>query len=213
MSTRDEEKQKTHTKHTILHTNAETKRHPSPLTNMKPRKCIHDTKEAVHTRKIVRWAQFACIISIGSWLVLVSIIFYLAGIPPSEITASSNPNYTRVSETSKTVANAAAMFQVCAILLRTIHHLNSSSSKWMVRFGSSPYHLTVVIMLISALTNFQLANFPTPTYRDMISGMTVYPIRWAEWTILGGSLTFMTESLDAKYYTMPLLMAATQTAR
>jgi MFS family permease len=82
----------------------------------------------------------------------------------------------------------------------------------MVRFGSSPYHLTVVIMLISALTNFQLANFPTPTYRDMISGMTVYPIRWAEWTILGGSLTFMTESLDAKYHTMPLLMAASQTA-
>jgi len=179
---------------------------PNQKSLLRSQLSVHDTKEAVHTQKIVVWTQYAWTISAFAWLVIISAIFYLSG-PMSD----DNPSYARVSARSSTIANYCGSFQLVAIALRTIHHINTSKDRWMIRFGSSPFHMTIIVMLISALTNFLLANYPTPVLHDQISGMTVYALRWAEWIVLGGTLTFQVEVLDAKFWKVPTLMALSQT--
>ena len=52
------------------------------------------------------------------------------------------------------------------------------------RFGNGVFKQVIVVMSISAATNLLLANTLTPVFRDEITGMSVYPLRWIEWTVL-----------------------------
>lgn len=135
-------------------------------------------KEAEHTNKIIQWSNVVALLSVAVWLVLVSIIFYLSG-PMTE----DNPNYQRLSTRSCSVSNTVASFELGAILLRIIHQSNLDGTKWIKKFGNGGFNNGYVIMGMSAITNLWLANFLTPVTTDNITGMTVYPLRWAQWSV------------------------------
>jgi hypothetical protein len=135
-------------------------------------------KEAEHTNKIIQWSNVVALLSVAVWLVLVSIIFYLSG-PMTE----DNPNYQRLSKRSCSVSNTVASFELGAILLRIIHQSNLDGTKWIKKFGNGGFNNGYVIMGMSAITNLWLANFLTPVTTDNITGMTVYPLRWAQWSV------------------------------
>ena len=163
------------------------------------------TKEADHTRKIMIWAMFSAKTTVVTWVSFVAFIYWCSG-PMND----TNPIYQTIDPSSKLISNIAAAFQILAITLRMIHNCNMKQKHWVDQFGNGGYYTVIVIMLISASTNILLANFPTPVLTDQITGMVVYPIRWAEWTVLVGTLTFMTESLDAYHWKTPAFMASTQ---
>ena len=119
----------------------------------------------------------------------------------------ANPIYQKVSPICSFAANTAASFQMSAIFLRTIHHASLPRHRWIVRFGDGSFGIVLAIMSISAVTHMLLANLPTPVIMDEITGIETYPLRWVEWIVLAFSLTFITESLDARHYAPPFGMA------
>ena len=135
-------------------------------------------KELKHTNKIIQWANVVAYTSVAAWLCLVGVIFYISG-PLTE----DNSNYQRLSPTLCFVSNMVASFELGAILLRIIHQYNVDGTKWIKRFGNGGFNNGYVIMGMSALTNLWLSNYLSPVITDSITGMNIYPLRWAQWTV------------------------------
>ena len=141
------------------------------------------SEEASHTKKIMTWANNVGQLSFVLWFALLIIIFCLSG-----PIVATNTIYQRVSPASSLVLNMAATVQMFAILLQCIHHFNLSQNHWINNFGNGVFKQIIVIMSVSVITNLLIANFPTPVLHDKITGLHVYPLRWAEWTVLVRSL-------------------------
>ena len=157
------------------------------------------TKAEAHAIKITSWADKAASISLIIWLALVAIIYYFAG-PVNE----SNPVYEQLDGTKSHVANSAACIHLGAVMFLTVHQLFSrtnqnSNSKHGNAEGISS---CVIIIFISAITNYVLANYPTPVLLDQISGSKVYLLRWAEWTVLVSSTPFFLFYPFSSFYTV-----------
>ena len=179
----------------------EPSREPQPIVHSSLRASFKQAED--HTRNILTWADVSAKTTLLAWVILVAIIFFLAG--PM---VDTNPIYGRLSPTASAAANTVACFQLSGILLRIVHQCNMDRSRWIARFGiKGGFNIAFVVMSISAATNLLLANFPTPVLHDEITGKSTYSLRWAEWTILGGTFIFMIESLDAQHWKKPAFLA------
>ena len=184
----------------------EPSREPKPNPNVQSSLNASFKQAENHTRNILSWANICAKTTLLAWVILVAIIFFLAG----TTMVDTNPSYERLRPTASAAANIAACFQLSGILLRIVHQCFLDRSRWITRFGNGGFNTAIVVMSISAATNLLLANFPTPVFHDDVSGKATYPLRWAEWIIIGGTFTFMIESLDAQHWKRPAFLALRQ---
>ena len=63
---------------------------------------------------------------------------------------------------------------------------------------------------IAATTNFLLLAMDTPFVVDPMTGRPNCMLRWAEWTVLSFTMTFIVEAVDATSVRLPLLSAGSQ---
>lgn len=68
----------------------------------------------------------------------------------------------------------------------------------------------LTVKALAMLTNATLCVFDTPFVTDPVTGRPNCMLRWAEWTVLAFTLTFIVESVDSRDLRGPLLSAGSQ---
>ena len=65
----------------------------------------------------------------------------------------------------------------------------------------------LTVKILSTVTNAAIYIFPTPFIADPMTGRPNSMMRWAEWTVLAGAMTFIVESIDSRDLRTTMLYA------
>ena len=95
--------------------------------------------------------------------------------------------------------------QIASLLHDAIARLRMSESE------RDTHRCVVAVKVLAALTNTMLCFMPsTPFIVDTITGRPNSMLRWAEWTTLAFTMTFIVEAIDSTEARTPILAAASQ---
>jgi len=114
------------------------------------------------------------------------------------------PTVSHFGELERQACFVAAVMQLAAIMLELFTRQRlSKKTAWTQK-------AVFLVKLLSTLTNLALYQFPTPMVVDPVSLRPNSMLRWAEWTVLAFTMTFVVESIDSTSLYTPLTTATSQ---
>eukprot|EP00523_Entomoneis_sp_CCMP467_P022964 CAMPEP_0168827680 /NCGR_PEP_ID=MMETSP0727-20121128/122_1 /TAXON_ID=265536 /ORGANISM="Amphiprora sp., Strain CCMP467" /LENGTH=1091 /DNA_ID=CAMNT_0008880851 /DNA_START=70 /DNA_END=3342 /DNA_ORIENTATION=- len=135
--------------------------------------------------EVDRYLTRAAIFALGSWLILVAIIFTLV---PDE-------QWEHLQGVEK---EAPLIATIVLVAVLTYAYSSIFLGNWQ-NGGPHPSGILIasfVTVMITIFTNLHLAFSSTPVLIDPFTGLRVFVMRWVEWIPLAGLMTFMTEAVD-----------------
>lgn len=113
------------------------------------------------------------------------------------------PCNIRLSGIERQVTLVAATIHTASLLLDFF-------SKQQLGGAPGLRHSINCVKGIAAMTNFLLLAMDTPFVVDPMTGRPNCMLRWAEWTVLSFTMTFIVEAVNATSVRLPLLSAGSQ---